>query len=162
VTLIVRHISAQEATANAYLPILASINVLYILLLMGLHQSWTAWNVIGVLTTWAFQIFAYLGILESAKNNNKNKNKDLVGGAHLDLLALTVVVQMGSAVHSYKWFYLLWIVPIYGGWWLYSTFGGGTNSKGNIATTANVETGLAGASQEKREKRALKRAQKRG
>ncbi len=64
VVLTILHFSAQEATANAYLPILAGINVLHILLLVSLNQSWTTWNTIGVLATWAFQIFAFLYVGE--------------------------------------------------------------------------------------------------
>lgn len=116
------HIAAHAATANIYNPLLAGINLLYVLALLGLNQEWTVWTIGGVLTTWAFQIYAYFGILESAKNTNKVNKKDLVGGAHLDLLALTVVVQFGSAFHSSSWFYLLWIAPVYAGWSLYSTF----------------------------------------
>lgn len=148
-------VAAQEATANAYLPILAGVNLLYILLLLGLSQTWTTWRIAGVLTTWAFQIVAYFGILESAKNNNKNKKKDLVGGANLDLLALTVVVQFGSALHSFKWFYLLWIAPIYGGWLLYSNFFGGKKPTGN---GASGDESVAVS----KEKRTKKRGQTRG
>lgn len=134
--------------------------MLYILLLLGLSQEWSTWNIIGVVVTWAFQIFAYMGILESAKNSNKNKGKELVGGAHLDLLALTVVVQFGTALHSSKWFYFLWIVPVYGAWWLYSTFFGGKGKGRNDPSPAGGESGTLADNKEKRDKRAQKRRQK--
>ena len=154
-------VAAQAATAHAYLPILAGVNLLYIFLLLGLNQAWTKWIIAGVLITWTFQMFAYVGILESAKNSNKNKKKDLVGGAHLDLLALTVFVQFGTALHSSKWFYLLWIAPIYGGWLLYSNLFGGKKPSTNAASGTSDQTTASGTSNEKREKRAQKRGQRR-
>ena len=156
------YVAAQAATANSYLPILAGVNLLYILLLLGFNQAWTTWKIVGVLVTWAFQIFAYVGILESSKNNNKNKKKDLVGGVHLDLLALTVLVQFGTALHSSKWLYLLWIAPIYGGWLLYSTFFGGKKPSTNGVSGPLDQTTATGRSNDKREKRAHQRGQRRG
>lgn len=111
---------------------------------------------------WGLQIFAYIGILDHAKNNTANRQKDLVGGVHLDLLGLTILIQFGSALHSPKWFYLLWIVPLWGGWMLYTNFFGG-NKKGTANSPAAMsETTMAAVSgdKDKRDKRAQKRRQK--
>jgi hypothetical protein len=170
---------AKEATENVYQPLLIASNLVYVLLLVGWNttntqRQWTFWNSIALLVTWGLQAFAYMGILDQAKNSakansasNTNKKKDLIGGAHLDLLGLTIVVQYGSVLHSTKWYYLLWAVPIGGGWMLYTTFGGG-GKKGTaaaaVATTLDDDDdeSAAGASKDKREKRAQKRKQKWG
>jgi len=115
-----------------------------------------------MLVNWGLQAFAYLAILDQAKNNNNNTSnntnkKELIGGVHLDLLALTVLVQLGSALHSTKWFYLLAIVPLWGGWMLYSTFKGQFPNNNNAASSSAAGSGV---SDDKRQKRAQKRAQK--
>lgn len=124
------------------------------------QQQWTVWSVIGVLFTWGLQVFSYMGIIDQARNKkNTSKQKDLIGGIHLDFLVLTIVVQFGSAWHSTKWFYLLWVVPLWGAWMLYSTF-----FKNRVPTAAAAampdDSSKMGASNEKREKRAQKRSQK--
>lgn len=158
---------AKAATANIYQPILIGTNVLYLLFLIGFQQAWTVWLVLGMVLNWGLQAFAYLAILDQAtnnqKNNNNNNNKELVGGVHLDLLALTVLIQFGSTLHSTKWFYLLAMVPLWGGWMFYSTFIKGrlptsTLAGGGQGGTGSTSSGVG--TDDKRQKRAQKRAQK--
>jgi hypothetical protein len=118
--------------------------------------------------TWGLQGYAYLGILDNAANHTstRSNSKDasaLVGGAHLDLLALTWLVQFGSVLFTHKLYWLLCIVPPWGGWTLYKTFQGGPGSKGkgvavdpNTTNTTETDPKLA----DKRKKRAEKRQQK--
>jgi hypothetical protein len=175
--------AAKEATANVYQPLLMGSNLLYCLLLWWMMDpGWNVWTILSVMATWGLQLFAYLGIIDRAKNNNKanstnststaastanSKQKDLVGGAHLDLLGLTLTVQYASVLHSTKWFYLLWLVPMWGGWMLYTTFLGGGKNKGATATATGstaveVDEDEDPANKDKREKRAQKRKQKWG
>jgi hypothetical protein len=114
-----------------------------------------------MLATWGLQAYSYIGILDQAANANsgsKSSKKALVGGHHLDLLGLTLVVQYGSVLHSTKWYWLLVVVPLWGGWTLYSSFFGG---KKNKADESSIEpTPTSDATTEKRQKRAEKRRQK--
>lgn len=151
---------AKSATANIYQPILLGTNALYVVLLLGLDVSYTVWNILGMLATWGLQAYAYLGILDQAANakaSGGNKSKNLIGGAHLDLLGLTLFIQYGTILHSTKWYWVLGIVPIWGGWTLYQTFyGGGKNKPSNDGTTDSS----SGANNDRRQKRAEKRRQK--
>ena len=163
---------AKSSTAGIYKPLLLGSNALYILLLIVWNQpsSWGISFILGMLITWGLQIYSYLGILDHAANvnignkkkgssgGNNNKN-DLIGGINLDLLALTVVVQYGTALHSSKWYWLILIVPIYGGWSLYQTYYGSSSSKSNNKTTAEGEE-ISDDVKQRREKRAEKRRQK--
>jgi hypothetical protein len=167
---------AKSATANIYKPLLLGSNALYIMLLLGLHISFGIRNCLGILATWAFQAYSYIGILDQAANastsssssnssssttggTSSNKKKSLVGGAHLDLLAITLVVQYGTVLHSTRWYWLLAIVPLWGGWTLYSTFFG---KKGSTSTAAadTTTTPASDADADRRKKRAEKRRQK--
>lgn len=115
------------------------------------------WSFLGMVVTWGFQFYAYLGILDQAANAS-GKEKALVGGAHLDLLGLTLLIQYGAALHSTKWFYLLFFILLWGGWTLYSTFRGGGNT--NTAPNAATDSSPVGRAAEKRQRRAEKRRQK--
>ena len=114
-----------------------------------------------MITTWALQLYAYMGILDQAANAS-GREKELVGGAHLDLLGLTVVVQYGTVLHSTKWYYLLIAVPIWGGWWLYTNVYGGGGSKGKPANEnpSGSSKNEDPAAADRRQKRAEKRRQK--
>mmetsp|Transcript_55610 Transcript_55610/g.134816 ORF Transcript_55610/g.134816 Transcript_55610/m.134816 type:complete len:137 (-) Transcript_55610:106-516(-) len=126
------------------------------------------WMVLCNTVTWGLQYFAYVGILEHAANNaTGSKNKDLVGGVHLDLLGLTMAVQYLSVLHSRKWFYLLLVVPVYALWSLYNMYKGGASGilGGNNAGAGNmaappVDPSAPASKNDKREKRAHKRANK--
>ena len=78
---------------------------------------------------------SYKGILEDHANTipkGKGKSDALAGGASLDLLGLVTVVQYGTVLFSEKIYWLLVIIPLWGGWKLYTTFfGGGSKVGGN-------------------------------
>jgi hypothetical protein len=156
--------SAKESAGKTYNPILLGTNVVYLLLLLGSRQSLTLWRGLLMAITWGLQGYAYLGIMDNAANAIRSiKDSALVGGAHLDLLALTWLVQFGSVLLTSKLYWLLCIVPPWGGWTLYKTFKGGpANQKGNANTAdpngaaAETDPKLA----DKRKKRAEKRQQK--
>jgi hypothetical protein len=110
--------------------------------------------------TWGLQGYAYLGIMDNAANRS-TKDSALIGGAHLDLLALTWLVQFGSVLLTRKVYWVLCIVPPWGGWTLYKTFkGGASDPKGDTGTVdpnaAEMDPKLA----DKRKKRAERRQQK--
>lgn len=154
--------AAQAATANIYQPLLLATNVIYLLLLIGIQQEWTLWLFIRIVLNWGLQVFAYMAILDQARNNNKKKTKELIGGVHLDLLALTILIQFGSILHSTKWFYLLVLVPLGGGWTFYSTFikGQFPMSNSNPSDEGSTTPSASLSSDDKRQKRAQKRSQK--
>ena len=168
-------VTAKQATSKFYKPFILGSNILYLLFLFGLNSTSTpttssiVWTVLCNTITWGLQYFAYVGILEHAANNNPagSKNKDLVGGVHLDLLGLTMVVQYLSVLHSRKWFSLLLVVPAYALWSLYNMYKGGANGMmgGNNAGAGNVtpppvDPAASASKNDKREKRAQKRANK--
>ena len=93
----------------------------------------------------------------------------LAGGASLDLLGLLTVVQYGSVLISEKFYWLLSIIPVWGGWKIYSTFfgskgvasglmggGGGDSTMDNNGNNDTTDK----AADEKRQKRAERRRQK--
>ena len=116
---------------------------------------------------------SYKGILEDHANTIKGKGKSdaLAGGASLDLLGLVTVVQYGTVLFSEKLYWLLGIIPLWGGWKLYTTFFGGGSKAGNNGFMPNQMGGSnvnedAGdptsveKANEKRQKRAERRRQK--
>ena len=96
----------------------------------------------------------YQGILDSSETHVHKEQ--LAGGIYLDLLGLTVVVQLGTALWSNKVYWLLAIVPPYGLWTLYTTF------KGSMPSEIDNDTFEASEEKaDKRQKRAERRRQKR-
>ena len=118
--------------------------------------------------TWGLQGYAYVGILDQAANamsgnsQKKGNKNDLVGGVNLDILALTLVVQFGTALHSPKWYWLNFVVPLWGGWSLYKSYFGASKNenKGSAKDGNEVDGTLSEESKQRREKRAEKRRQK--
>ncbi|CAB9520789.1 expressed unknown protein [Seminavis robusta] len=152
---------ARKEAANTYLPILAGINIVYILLCLGAQLDLTFWNIAGMISVWGLEFFAYTGILNNAENRNPN-DKSLVGGSSLDLLGMTVVIQYGAVLWSPRFYWMLVLVPIWGAWTLYSTFRGGDGvgaSKGAKSSTEPAEEDPALA--DRRQKRSERRRQKR-
>ena len=155
---------ARAQASGTYLPIVLGINAVYILLFLGskgFDSFLNFWTAAGVLSVWGLQYFAYGGILDNAANRNPN-DKSLVGGSSLDLLGLTVAIQFGSLWYP-RVYWALGIVPIWGGWTLYSTAFGGNSGKNDAKSSASPgepseeDKALA----EKRQKRSERRRQKR-
>ena len=161
--------TAQAAASQTYRPLLLGTNAVYLLLCLG--NNWEAtmalWGAIGVLLLLGLQFYAYVGILDDAANSagHADKNKALVGGASLDLLGLTWVVQFGTVLWSSKFYWLLAILPPWAGYKLYSTFkssplGGGKNNASAQVTQQDGGAGETDDKAEKRKKRAERRRQK--
>eukprot|EP00536_Pseudo-nitzschia_multiseries_P010770 jgi/Psemu1/307569/fgenesh1_kg.340_\ len=127
----------------------------------------TKWGILGMVVTWIMQAYAYVGILESsaiAAGKVKN-NKNLAGGANLDLLAVTILVQFLSILHSTRWFVLtVFGVPIIAAYKLYQNFYGGDNgvSKSKSPMPSTTESSGDDPMAAKRQRRAEKRRQKWG
>jgi hypothetical protein len=83
----------------------------------------------------------------------------------LDLLGLVSVVQYGSVFVSTKIYWLLLLIPIWGGWKLYSIMKGGLGglfpNKGNTRPTTNESDNINDDNAEKSNARKQKRAEKR-
>lgn len=112
-------------------------------------------NLLGMAVLMALNYIAYQGILAEAETH-RDANK-LAGGWYLDLLGLVWVVQFGTAVISKHFYYLLTLLPLVGGWKLYSTFKG---VKGDFTgASAAVET--KGTTPSEKETKRIKRAEQR-
>lgn len=160
--------TAKKEAAMVYMPILVVANVLYIVLMFGTSDAipygGAKWGIFGMTVTWLEQAYAYVGILESsAIAAGKNSNKDLAGGANLDLLATTILVQFCSVLHSTRWFAVtIFGVPIIAAYKLYRTFYGGSDNGNNSSTNLKPENDNSGEDPmaAKRQRRAEKRRQK--
>jgi hypothetical protein len=155
---------AKASAAKTYSPILLVTNLIYLLLLFGrqrqsLETHWSFW--LGMILTWALQGYSYFGILDHAESHNATSDKSLVGGAHLDVLAVTWVVQFGTVLWTPRFYWILAILPPWAGWTVYKNFRGGpagTNSS-NVKDSARDEPGDPNTD-DRRKKRAEKRRQK--
>ncbi len=142
-------------------------NLIYIALLFGGTILQTKFGIFATIATWVEQAYSYVGILEHASTNAGNKNsKELTGGSSLDLLAVTLLVQFGSVLHSVKW---LWIslvgVPVAGAYSLYkAVYSGESNKKTSARTKSNSgnDDDADDPMAAKRKRRAEKRRQKWG
>mmetsp|Transcript_34055 Transcript_34055/g.80155 ORF Transcript_34055/g.80155 Transcript_34055/m.80155 type:complete len:172 (+) Transcript_34055:157-672(+) len=161
--------AAKQDAAKAYMPILVIANIIYVVLMLGTTDSipygGTKWGIFGMIVTWIMQAYAYVGILESsaiAAGKIKN-NKDLAGGANLDLLAVTILVQFLSVLHSTRWFGVtVFGVPIITAYKLYQAFYGSAGSKPKSSMPATNESSGDDPMAAKRQRRAEKRRQKWG
>ncbi|CAJ1968501.1 unnamed protein product [Cylindrotheca closterium] len=170
--------AAKAATDKFYKPFLLVTNLMYLVLLIILRRSTMIIDGIleglCIIATYALQIYAYVGILDQAATttSSSTKRKELTGGQHLDWLALSLIVQFGSVLHSKRWFWLLFIFPVATLYSLYSAVkggvGGGTNTNTNTSNTNTTTNNNAGESMTdeyeqggtRREKRAEKRRKK--
>jgi len=160
--------------AAFYQPFLLLVNGLYVALRYYFWPvAWRGWWADGLplAAIAALQWYAYVGILDKAVNAAIGKKKksssdtSLVGGASLDLLAVTLSVQYGALLWTPKLYYLLWLVPVWGAYSLYATFfgGSGTNTKKQQlqqSTDDDTANDTNADSAGKRQKRADKRRQK--
>ena len=171
--------TAKQDAAKVYMPLLVISNIIYVALILGTSDSipyeGTKWGIFGMIVTWLLQAYSYVGILESSASSATatSRNKDLAGGANLDLLAVTIAVQLLSALHSTRWFYVTVVgVPVVAAYKLYQTFyGGGTGSiktpssasnNQNNNDNSNINDNDNDPMAAKRQRRAEKRKQKWG
>ncbi len=109
-------------------------------------------------------------ILDAHANNSSvsKKGEPLAAGASLDLLGLVVLVQYGSCLISSKFYWLLLLIPSYGGWKLYRTFSSGLSGFAGVKpqnqlAESNLEPmggDVADEAADKRKRRAERRRQK--
>jgi len=148
--------------ASFYKPLLIGINIVYVILQYTLGAGFANLGLsdyLAILAILALQMYAYIGILDSAAHHHKTSDKSLVGGSNLDLLAITCVIQFGTLLISRKFYYLLALVPVWAACSLYKTFFGGKDS--NKAGTAAADAAGDDSKQtERRQKRAERRRQK--
>jgi len=181
--------AAKKEAFNLYVPILIITNLVYIvLLIMGNNNNnnnddnndnnnnhtnilQTKLGILGTLMTWVEQIYSYVGILEHASTNATKKSKDLTGGSSLDLLAVTILVQYGSVLHSVNWLWGTVIgVPILAAYSLYKAVYGASSTDKNKSTSGPTKKPKSSEPDEnendpmaaKRQRRAEKRRQKWG
>ena len=133
-------------------------------------------KILGIVLVWALQVYSYMGILNDAANRssttmptsskNSSSSTALVGGAHLDVLAITWFVQFGSVLWTPKCFYVLMIIPFWAGYTLYRTFYPQQGTKDGVSLSSEDNDAMASDNhhfnqqQDKRQKRSEKRRQK--
>jgi len=163
---------AKKEASKTYKPILLVINALYIYGYVlrrweDYSSQWT--NVLGSIVMVGLTWFSYVSILEASSMATRSSkaaswgdsNSDaLAGGISLDLLGLVVIVQMGTAFVSCKFYWLLSIIPTYlaykGFGWLKTYMGWGEGS-GDYGTDEVHDNEATNA---RREARRQKRRQK--
>eukprot|EP00534_Pseudo-nitzschia_fraudulenta_P020288 CAMPEP_0201278020 /NCGR_PEP_ID=MMETSP0853-20130426/59896_1 /ASSEMBLY_ACC=CAM_ASM_000640 /TAXON_ID=183588 /ORGANISM="Pseudo-nitzschia fraudulenta, Strain WWA7" /LENGTH=207 /DNA_ID=CAMNT_0047586285 /DNA_START=33 /DNA_END=653 /DNA_ORIENTATION=- len=158
---------AKKDTAGVYLPLLVATNLVYLALLVFRSRGYynntndnhsRYWEITGAVVTWIEQAGAYSGILEDAAsraalvsnknqisnnhnhNHHKRNSKDLSGGSCLDLLAVTILVQFASVLHSSSWFWVtVLVVPVVAARHLYKAVAcdNNTPAKANRASASN-------------------------
>uniref|UniRef100_A0A6V2GWK8 Transmembrane protein 208 n=1 Tax=Ditylum brightwellii TaxID=49249 RepID=A0A6V2GWK8_9STRA len=170
--------AARASASSTYFPIVLIINAIYALLRIGLYYQTYTWTQFGMsCILWALTYISYRGIVEDHADKASvtikatgKKSKELAGGASLDLLGLVACVQFGTALFSDRFFWLLAILPFWGGWKLYQTFyGGGENGGGGLGSLfgggggnqKDQEEEVDEATKERRQKRAERRRMKR-
>jgi hypothetical protein len=133
---------------------LLAVNVVYAAL-RWMHMGTTTFtwtDLLGLATCVGLQVYAYIGILENATNRSSN-DKNLVGGAALDILCLTVLIQFGG-FWSPKCFWMFLVFPSWCAYSLYQTFSIGSSKK-----APGTEVGENKQTEEKRQMKAERRRQ---
>ena len=166
-----RNTKARQAASSSYLPIILVINGIYLFLRVIYQQSLiSAGHLVATIILVILSVVSYKGILDDHANTiSKGKGgsgEALAGGASLDLLGLVSIVQYGSVFVSTKIYWLLVLIPLWGGWKLYCIFKGsvgGLFPNGGTTKPTN-ESAVNDASAEqlnaKKQKRAERRQQK--
>jgi hypothetical protein len=159
--------TARTAAAGFYRPFLAATNAVYLVLrwaLMGFQASWS--ELVLMVCIGGLELYAYTGIMDSAANHS-SADKSLAGGASLDLLGFTMVVQFGSILLTSKFYWLLAGLPFWAAWSLYTMFGGGGGGisslmgGGKTAEPAPPSESSSTDGKEKQDERRQKRADRR-
>jgi hypothetical protein len=144
-----------------YLPLLGAVNVIYLLVRwLSVGMAVPAWSeALGLISIFGLQAFAYVGILENSANRS-SKDKSLVGGASLDILGLTILIQFLALLWTPKCYWLLLGLPVWGLYFLYKTFRGGSTPAAAAEATSTKPDNDKQA--ERTQQRAERRRQKRG
>ncbi|KAL7432241.1 hypothetical protein ACHAXH_006922, partial [Discostella pseudostelligera] len=160
---------ARQAASTSYFPIIIAINAGYLFLrLIYQRNLLSVTHFLATIFLVGLSYISYKGILEDHANtipSTSSGAEALAGGASLDLLGLVSVVQYGSVFVSTKFYWLLLLIPIWGGWKLYSIMKGGLGglfpNKGNTRPTTNESDNINDDNAEKSNARKQKRAEKR-
>jgi hypothetical protein len=162
---------ARLEASSSYLPIILAINGIYLFLRLIYQRSLiSVSHLVVTIILVILSVVSYKGILDDHANTiSKGKGgsgEALAGGASLDLLGLVSIVQYGSVFVSTKIYWLLVLIPLWGGWKLYCIFKGsvgGLFPNGGTTKPTN-ESAVNDASAEqlnaKKQKRAERRQQK--
>lgn len=156
------HLSARKEAQVIYIPVIFCINVFYWLLkyLRGFWLESTVWEIVFGALFAAIHFGLYLQILDHAETRS-SRDKNLVGGHWLDVLAVIAVIQLGAAF-SAKLYWLLLLLPVWGGWSLYQTIMGKQGIVGSMkGSNANVMPSQAAAPTNRKQRRAEQKNQKR-
>ena len=134
------------------------------LLLLLVYQSLTVYNVVASTLLIGLSYVSYQGILEDHAKPNRENPDALAGGASLDLLGLVVIVQYGTVIVSEKFYWALLVIPLWGGWKMYSIFGSSGSAlmpKNQVEGTEDSVDRLASEKADaKRQRRSERRRQK--
>lgn len=115
-------------------------------------------NLLGMAVLMGLNYIAYQGILAEAESHRDANT--LAGGWYLDLLGFVWVIQFGTAILSNQFYYLLVLIPIVGGWKLYSTFKGVKDDFIGSRATVDTEGTTYNEKDTKQNKRAERRQRK--
>mmetsp|Transcript_27135 Transcript_27135/g.42615 ORF Transcript_27135/g.42615 Transcript_27135/m.42615 type:complete len:168 (+) Transcript_27135:187-690(+) len=156
--------AARQSASSTYLPIVAALNLLYLILFAAYKRaSLTTFQGVMVVTLVGLSYLSYRGVVEN-HGNHDFKSDALAGGAFLDMMGLVSVVQFGSVLLSDKFYWLLLLIPTVGGWKIYSSVKGGLPGMPNTTNTAassyDKEQVVSEKDKERRQKRAEQRRRK--
>ncbi len=87
------------------------------------------WTVLGFFIHSACLIIAYFGMVECAKNNSSSE-------VYFDLLCVTIASQVIANFFEWGW-YIMFLVPLYGAYFLYSS--GALGALGKAAAPSREE-----------------------
>ena len=154
-------ISARNEASNIYKPIIIIINIIYAAI--RVVYQWKTWtfipHILISILLWVLVFLSYQGIVEDHGSNasitSNKKRESLAGGLYLDLLGLVVLVQFSSALWSYKFYWLLCILPIWGVYLLINTFNNDKQKDNNNDVTSG--DGLEGNLEEEEKKKERRR-----
>lgn len=158
--------AARKAAQASYFPVFAAINIGYILLrLVSVSGFASLKSVAASLALVGLSFMSYRGIIDDHANTMPKRtgsSDKLAGGASLDLLGLTTIVQYGTIfVHQFYW--LLAVIPLWGGYKLYTTFfgsGAANDFTGSGSVNNEIDQDLVDKAAARKQKRAERRRQK--
>mmetsp|Transcript_16445 Transcript_16445/g.20548 ORF Transcript_16445/g.20548 Transcript_16445/m.20548 type:complete len:176 (+) Transcript_16445:183-710(+) len=150
--------AARQSASSTYLLPIIILNAIYVVIRIIYHwNTYTKYQCVASLLLFGLTAFAYNGIVENyataaSQSVKSGGSTALAGGESLDLLALVVVVQLGSALWSDGFLWLLGLLPPWGAWKLYGMYNGVSGDSGS----GGLFGGNEGSGEEKEEDEELK------
>jgi hypothetical protein len=152
---------ARQSAASTYLPIVAALNMIYLVIFVVYKRSsLTTFQCIMATFLVALSYLSYRGIVNNHGHAHQIKSDALVGGAFLDMLGLVVAVQFGSVLFSDQFYWLLLLIPTVSGWKFYTTVKSAMPNARSIDAAPYDNGAASEKANEKRQKRAERRRQK--